>query len=146
MYHVVFEGSEVCNFDRNRSIEAQPCDKREGFCQQSRIPCCRTRAESTSMCLRQLPTDPTSDSDSKHADIRHHFMRSLLRKVIRSLHVASKYQHADVLSEATRVGASMFHRAILMNSKYRPLSLMSTKQITILQEVTCLDQRGEIEV
>ena len=47
----------------------------------------------------QLLKNPVSNSNSKHIDVRHHFLRELVRQgdIIVS-HVPSEYQHADVLT------------------------------------------------
>ncbi|CAB1113540.1 unnamed protein product [Ectocarpus sp. CCAP 1310/34] len=53
----------------------------------------------------QLAQNPFSNSDSKHIDIRHHFIRELVgRKGISIFHVVSAYQHADFLTKALHVG------------------------------------------
>ncbi|CAB1111780.1 unnamed protein product [Ectocarpus sp. CCAP 1310/34] len=44
----------------------------------------------------QLAQNPISNSNSKHIDVRHHFLRELVeRKEISAIHVPSPYQHAD---------------------------------------------------
>ena len=59
---------------------------------------------------------PISNSNSKHIDVRHHFLRELVeRKEIDLTHVASKYQHADFLTKALPERESEFHRGIVMN-------------------------------
>ena len=49
----------------------------------------------------QIAKHPISNSNSKHIDVRHHFLRELVeRKEIEIIHVASQYQHADFLTKA----------------------------------------------
>ena len=44
----------------------------------------------------QIAKHPISNSNSKHIDVRHHFLKELVeRKEIEIIHVASHYQHAD---------------------------------------------------
>ena len=46
----------------------------------------------------QITKHPISNSNSKHNDVRHHFLRELVeRKEVEIIHVASPYQHADFL-------------------------------------------------
>ena len=49
----------------------------------------------------QLSMNPVSNSNSKHIDVRHHFLRGLVHLGdISVVHVPSEYQHADVLTKA----------------------------------------------
>ena len=49
----------------------------------------------------QIAKHPISNSNSKHIDVRHHFLRELVeRKEIEIIHVALQYQHADFLTKA----------------------------------------------
>ena len=49
----------------------------------------------------QIAQNPITNSDSKHIDVRHHFLRELVgRKEISIIHVPSAFQHADILSKA----------------------------------------------
>ncbi|CAB1111183.1 unnamed protein product [Ectocarpus sp. CCAP 1310/34] len=51
--------------------------------------------------LRQIAKHPISNSNSKHIDVRHHFLRQLVdEKEVDIIHGASKYQHADFLTKA----------------------------------------------
>lgn len=64
----------------------------------------------------QIAKHPISNSNSKHIDVRHHFLRELVeRKEIKVVHVASQYQHADFLTKALPVRDFEFHREIVMN-------------------------------
>ena len=58
----------------------------------------------------------TSNSNSKHIDVRHHFLRELVeRKEIEIIHVASQYQHADLITKALPEREFEFHRGMVMN-------------------------------
>ena len=59
---------------------------------------------------------PISNSNSKHIDVRHHFLRELVeRKAIEIIHIVSQYQHADVLTKALPEREFEVHRGIVMN-------------------------------
>ena len=67
--------------------------------------------------LQLSSKNPLSNSNSKHIDARHHFLRELVRQGnIIVNHVPSEYQHADIL---TKVLAAFdlfaIHRRFLMN-------------------------------
>ncbi|CAB1100747.1 unnamed protein product [Ectocarpus sp. CCAP 1310/34] len=64
----------------------------------------------------QLAQNPISNSNSKHIDVRHHFIRELVgRKEISIFHVESAYQHADFLTKALHAGDFEFHRNYVMS-------------------------------
>ena len=65
----------------------------------------------------QLTRNPITNSNSKHLDVRHHFIRDLVaRKKISMTHVASsEYQHADFLTKAISKGSFELHRVFFMN-------------------------------
>ena len=64
----------------------------------------------------QIAKHPISNSNSKHIDVRHHFLRELVeRKEVEIIHVASQYQHADFLAQALHEREFEFHRGIVMN-------------------------------
>ena len=64
----------------------------------------------------QIAKHPISNSNSKHIDVRHHFLRELVeRKEIEIIHIASQYQHADFLTKALPEREFEFHRGIVMN-------------------------------
>ena len=66
----------------------------------------------------QIANHSISNSNSKHIDVRHHFLRELVeRKEIEIIHVASKYQHADFLTKALPEREFEVHRGIMMNLK-----------------------------
>ena len=48
-----------------------------------------------------LSQNPVSNSNSKHNDVRHHFLRELVRQGDISVkHIPSEYQHANILTKA----------------------------------------------
>ena len=63
----------------------------------------------------QLSQNPVSISNSKHIDVRHHFLRELVRQGDVSVsHVPSEYQDADILTKALAFDAFAIHRRFLM--------------------------------
>lgn len=64
----------------------------------------------------QLAQNPMTNCNSKHIDVRHHFIRELVgRKEISVIHVASEFQHADFLTKVLTVESFEFHRDFVMN-------------------------------
>ena len=64
----------------------------------------------------QLSKNPVSNSNSKHIDVRHHFLRELLRQGdIIVKHVPFKYQHADILTNVLASDLFAIHRRFLRN-------------------------------
>ena len=64
----------------------------------------------------QLSKNPVSTSNSKHIDVRHHFLRELVRQGdIIVNHVPSEYQHADILTKVLAFDLFAIHRRFLMN-------------------------------
>ena len=64
----------------------------------------------------RLANNPLSSGRSRHIDVRHHFLRDLVREqVIRIEHVETKLQHADILTKPLEVKAFRFHRDFLLN-------------------------------
>ncbi|CAB1113034.1 unnamed protein product [Ectocarpus sp. CCAP 1310/34] len=64
----------------------------------------------------QLAQNPISNSNSKHIDVRHHFLRELIeRKEISAIHVPSPYQRADFLTKSLSKDAFESHREFVMN-------------------------------
>ena len=64
----------------------------------------------------QIAKHSISNSNSKHSDVRHHFLRQLVeRKEIEIINVASQYQHADFLTKALPEMEFEVHRGIVMN-------------------------------
>ena len=63
-----------------------------------------------------LSQNPVSNSNSKHIDVRHHFLRELVRqRDISVSHVPSKLQHADILTKVLAFDLFSIHRRFLMN-------------------------------
>ncbi|CAB1099934.1 unnamed protein product [Ectocarpus sp. CCAP 1310/34] len=61
----------------------------------------------------QLAQNPISNSNSKHIDVRHHFLRELVeRKEISVIHVPSPYHRADFLTKSLSKDAFESHRAV----------------------------------
>ena len=49
----------------------------------------------------QLAQNPVTNSNSKHIDVRHHFLRELVRqRDIKIVKVPSEFQQADILTKA----------------------------------------------
>ena len=49
----------------------------------------------------QLAQNPIANSNSKHIDVRHHFLRELVRqRGIKVVQVPPEFQHADILTKA----------------------------------------------
>ena len=66
----------------------------------------------------QLANNPRSSQNSKHIDVRHHFLRELVsEQVIRVEYVPTAQQHADVLTKPLPVDTFRYHRNTLMNIK-----------------------------
>ena len=64
----------------------------------------------------QLSKNPVSNLNSKHIDVRHHFLRELVRQGdIIINHVPSEYQHADILTKVLAFDLFAIHRRFLMN-------------------------------
>ena len=65
-----------------------------------------------------LADNPISSSNSKHIDVRHHFLRELVDKMkIEVEHVGSEEQHADVLTKALPRATFEVHRDFLLGIK-----------------------------
>ena len=63
-----------------------------------------------------LLLNPVSNANSKHIDVRHHFLRELVHQGdISVVHVPSEYQHADILTKALAFYLFMIHRRLLIN-------------------------------
>ena len=64
----------------------------------------------------QFSKNPVSNSNSKHIDVRHHFLRELVRQEdIIVNHVPSEYQHADILTKVLAFDLFAIHRRFLTN-------------------------------
>ena len=66
----------------------------------------------------QFAQNPVTNSSSKHIDVRHHFLRELVRqRGIKVVRVPSEFQHAEILTKALAFDVFAFHRKFLMNLK-----------------------------
>ena len=64
----------------------------------------------------QLSKKLVSNSNSKHIDVRHHFLRELVRQGDTIVnHVPSAYQHADILTKVLAFDLFVIHRRFLVN-------------------------------
>ena len=64
----------------------------------------------------QLSQNPVSNSNSKHFDVRHHFVRELVCQGNISVnHVPSEHQRANFLTKALPFDLFMIHRRFSMN-------------------------------
>ncbi|CAB1113202.1 unnamed protein product [Ectocarpus sp. CCAP 1310/34] len=87
------------------------------------VSCCLRSCGRAVHCMkitkgRSIPIakHPISNSNSKHIDVRHHFLRQLVdEKEVEIIHVASKYQHADFLTKALPEREFASHRDYVMN-------------------------------
>ena len=64
----------------------------------------------------QLSKKLVSNSNSKHIDVRHHFLRELVRQgdtIVNN--VPSEYQHADILTKVLAFDLFVIHRRFLTN-------------------------------
>ena len=60
----------------------------------------------------QLAQNPITNSNSKHIDVRHHFLRELVRQKrdIKVVQVRSEFQYADILTKALAFDLFAFHQ------------------------------------
>ena len=66
----------------------------------------------------QLAQNPVTNSNSKHIDVRQHFLLELVcQRDIKVVQVTSEFQHADILTKALACYLFAFHRKFLMNFK-----------------------------
>ena len=64
----------------------------------------------------QISKNPVSNSNSKHIDVRHHFLRELVRQGDISVnHVPFEYQHVDILTKVLAFDLFAIHRRFFMN-------------------------------
>ena len=67
---------------------------------------------------KAIADNPSSASRSKHIDVKLQFIRGLIRAgEVRTLHVGTEEQHADVLTKA--LWRKKLHHAALMNFSLR---------------------------
>ena len=63
-----------------------------------------------------MGVSPVTNSNSKHVDARHHFLREIIEKGEASIsHVQSKFQHASFLTKPLSKESFRFHRNFVMN-------------------------------
>ena len=66
----------------------------------------------------QIAQNPDSNSNSKHIDVRHHFLRELVsQRDIKVVQVPSEFQRADILTKALAYALFAFYQKFLMNLK-----------------------------
>ena len=66
----------------------------------------------------QLAQNPVTNSNSKHIDVRHHFLRELVRqRDMKVVQVPSEFQHEDILTKALAFDLFAFHRKFVLNLK-----------------------------
>ena len=65
---------------------------------------------------KAIAENPLSSGRSKHIDVRWHFIGELVeKKDLKAVHVASEWQHADILTKALHVKLFKRHRKALSN-------------------------------
>ena len=80
---------------------------------EKRMPCISVYEDNEG--ARQLAQNPITNSNSKHIDVRYHFIRELVgRKEFSIFHVMSEFQHADFLTKALPWESFEFHRNFVM--------------------------------
>ena len=64
----------------------------------------------------QLAKNPITNSNSKHIDVRYHFIRELVaREELSVVHVSSEFQHADFLTKPLPAESFESHRKFVMS-------------------------------
>ena len=64
----------------------------------------------------QMGVNPVTNSNSKHIDVRYHFLQGLVEKGEFSIsHVQSKFQHAEFLTKPPSKESFRFHRNFVIN-------------------------------
>ena len=80
-----------------------------GFMLPSKVVPCFPVFEDNQSAV-QLAQNTVTNSSSKHIDVRHHFLRELVRqRDIRVVQVPSEFQHADILTKALAFDFFAFH-------------------------------------
>ena len=65
---------------------------------------------------KAMAENPLSSGRSKHIDVRWHFIHELVeKKELKVVHVASEWQHADMLTKALHLKLFKRHRKALLN-------------------------------
>lgn len=66
----------------------------------------------------QLALNPITNSNCKHVDVRHHFLRKLImRERVSALHEPYHLQHADLLTKSISREAFGFHHSLAILRK-----------------------------
>ena len=66
-----------------------------------------------------MAVNPVANSNSKHIDVRHHFLREHVENgEFEILHVESKYQHAEFLTKPLAKDAFRFHRNFIPGNEH----------------------------
>ena len=82
---------------------------------------------------KAMAKNPLSLSRSKHIDVRWHFIRELVeKKELKVVHVASEWQHADILTKALHVKLFTRHRKALLNLPAVGEALMYGRRVDML--------------
>ena len=80
---------------------------------------CFPVSEDNQGAVQLAAQNPVTNSNSKDIDVRHHFLRDLVRqwdsKVVQ---VPPEFQHADILNKALAIDLFAFHQKLLMNLKW----------------------------
>ena len=80
-----------------------------------RMPCFSI-LEDNQGAVQLFSQNPVSNSNSKHIDVHHHFLRELVRQGDISVSdVPSEYQHADIFTKALAFDVFAIHRRFLIN-------------------------------
>ena len=88
------------------------------FMLPSKVMPCFLVFEDNRGAVQLAQKNPITNSNSKHIDVRHHFLRELVRqRDIKLVQVPSEFQHADILTKALAFDLFAFHRKFLMNLK-----------------------------
>lgn len=124
--HLALQDPEVCDFfdDGGRVCRVGRCSEEVLFLRQvwrfmlpkAGMPCIPVFEDNEGAI--QIAKNPLSNTNSKHIDMRHHFLRELVeRKEIDIIHVVSQDQHADFLTKALPESSFAIHRDFVMNLK-----------------------------
>ena len=66
----------------------------------------------------QLTQNPVTNSNSKHIDLRRHFLRDLVhQRGIEVVQVPSEFQHTDILTKALAFDLFAFYPKFLLSLK-----------------------------
>ena len=80
---------------------------------KARMPCVAVYEDNEGTI--QIAKHSIANSNLKQTDVGHHFLREVVERMeVEIIHVASQYQHADVLTTALSKRDFEFHRGIVM--------------------------------